>query len=210
VKDNPQEHIDMPQLLIATNNKGKVVEIRHLLADLNLELVTPIELGIHLEVDEDGHSYSENASKKARAFAEASGLISLADDSGLEVDALGGKPGLHSNRFGPQPGTDASRRQFLLDQLKTIPHPWTAQFVATVAVTAPGKVIKLAKGECRGEIIPEERGDGGFGYDPIFLFPSLGHTMAELSLEEKNQVSHRAIAIKNSIDAVKEFMQNNR
>ena len=111
----------MKQLLIATNNQGKILEIRHLLEGLNLELVTPAQLGITLDVDEDGCTYAENASKKARAFAEASGLPSLADDSGLEVDALGGKPGLHSNRFGPQPGTDASRRQFLLEQLKNTP-----------------------------------------------------------------------------------------
>mgnify|MGYP002390084919 CR=1 FL=1 len=202
--------LHMTQLLIATNNTGKVLEIRHLLAHLSLDLVTPADLGIRLEVDEDGLSYSENASKKARAFAQASGLVSLADDSGLEVDALGGKPGLHSNRFGPQPGSDASRRHFLLEQLKSRQRPWMARFIATVAVTAPGKDIKTAVGECRGEVIPEERGKGGFGYDPIFLFPEMGLTMAELSLEEKNQVSHRAKAIKNSIDAILEFIENCR
>ena len=199
----------MTTLLIATNNKGKVLEIRNLLADLNLTLVTPLDLGIHLEVDEDGLSYAENATKKASAFAKASGLISLADDSGLEVDILGGKPGLHSNRFGPQPGTDASRRKYLLEQLKTKSQPWTARFVATVSVTAPGGVIRVARGECRGEIIPEERGEGGFGYDPIFLFPAIGCTMAELSLEEKNRVSHRAMAIRNFIHAIQELCTDN-
>ena len=164
----------MKQLPIATNNQGKILEIQHLLEGLNLELVTPAQLGITLEVDEDGCTYAENASKKARAFAEASGLPSLADDSGLEVDALGGKPGLHSNRFGPQPGTDASRRQFLLEQLKNTPRPWTARFVATVAVTGPGKEVHISIGECPGEIIPGERGTGGFGYDPLFLFPAIG------------------------------------
>src|SRR5574342_177327 len=106
-----------PKLLIATNNKGKVREIQAILQALDLELVTPAGLDLQLEVEEDGHTYAENATKKALAFADASGLTALADDSGLEVDALGGKPGLHSNRFGPQPSTDASRRAHLLQNL---------------------------------------------------------------------------------------------
>jgi len=196
------------QLLIATNNPGKIVEIRHLLAEFNLDFVTPDELGLQVVVEENGLSYAENASKKAMAFADASGLVAVADDSGLEVDALGGKPGLHSNRFGPQPGTDASRRHFLLEQLNSKPQPWKARFVATVAVTGPGRAIRISRGECNGEIIPVERGEGGFGYDPIFLFPELGETMSELSLQEKNLVSHRAKAIRNSIATIMEYIQN--
>ena len=198
----------MSRLLIATNNKGKVLEIQDLLAGLGLVLLTPADLKIHLQVTEDGLTYAENAAKKAIAFAEASGLPSLADDSGLEVDALDGKPGLHSNRFGPQPATDATRRRYLLEQLREKPRPWTARFCATVAIAAPGSEVKIASGECRGEIIPEERGTGGFGYDPIFLFPTLGRTMAELEMEEKNRLSHRARAVQNSISLLKELMNS--
>ena len=193
------------KLLIATNNKGKVKEIQALLEGLGLELVTPQQLGLQLEVEEDGRNYAENAVKKASAFAQASGLISLGDDSGLEVDVLGGKPGLHSNRFGPQPATDATRRRYLLDQLASLPRPWTARFRATVAVAVPGSEVRLATGICEGEIIPEERGNNGFGYDPLFLIPTLGRTMAELEMEQKNRLSHRARAVQNAIPILKEI-----
>jgi XTP/dITP diphosphohydrolase len=205
----PGQDITMRNLLIATNNKGKVLEIQNLLAGLELVLLTPSDLGIHLEVREDGITYGENAAKKATAFAKTSGLASLADDSGLEVDALGGKPGLHSNRFGPQPATDATRRRYLLEQLRDKPRPWTARFRATVAIAVPGIDVYITEGECEGEIIPEERGTNGFGYDPIFLFPQLGQTMAELDMEEKNRLSHRARAVMNSIPFLEIFMKNN-
>jgi XTP/dITP diphosphohydrolase len=198
----------MRSLLLATNNKGKVLEIKGLLAGLGLTLLTPADLGISLEVHENGLTYAENATKKAFAFAQASGLPSLADDSGLEVDALDGKPGLHSNRFGPQPATDATRRRYLLDQLRDKPRPWTARFRATVAIAAPGIEIGLAVGECEGEIVPEERGTSGFGYDPIFLLPAVERTMAELEMDEKNRLSHRARAVLNSIPFQEEVMKN--
>jgi XTP/dITP diphosphohydrolase len=198
----------MRSLLIATNNQGKILEIRDLLCDLGLTLLTPQDLGIHLDVPEDGLTYAENAALKALAFFQASGLPSLADDSGLEVEALGAKPGLHSNRFGPQPATDATRRRFLLDQLRGKPRPWTARFHATVAIAAPNTEIQSASGECEGEIIPEERGTGGFGYDPIFLFPALGLTMAELGLEEKNRLSHRARAVLNCIPILEAIFES--
>lgn len=196
----------MSRLLIATNNKGKVLEIKDILADLGLTLLTPADLGLELEVAEDGHTYAENAARKAAAFAAASGLPSLADDSGLEVDALGGRPGLHSNRFGPQPSTEASRRRYLVEQLQGKPRPWTARFRATIAVAVPGREIKFASGECEGEIIPAERGTGGFGYDPLFLLPELGKTMAELESGEKNRLSHRARALQNAIPILKEIL----
>lgn len=196
----------MQRLLVATNNQGKILEIRGLLAGLPITLVTPSDLGIRLEVDEDGETYAENARKKARAFADASGLPVLADDSGLEVEALGGKPGLHSNRFGPQPSTEASRRQYILTLLKDLPRPWTARFMATVAITAPGTEIKTASGVCEGEIITEERGSGGFGYDPIFFIPRVNQTMAELDMEDKNRISHRANAVNNSIALLKDLL----
>ena len=197
----------MKQLLIATNNPGKVLEIKDLLAGLDLTLLTPADLGFNLDVPEDGLTYAENAAKKAVAFAQASGLPSLADDSGLEVDALGGKPGLHSNRFGPQPATDATRRRYLLEQLQNKPRPWRARFCATVAIAVPGREVKIVAGECEGEIIPEERGENGFGYDPIFLFPDLGRTMAELGLEEKNRLSNRARAVLNCIPILEEILK---
>lgn len=196
----------MKKLLLATNNKGKIREIKEILADLPLDLLTPADLGLALEVAEDGHTYAENAARKAAAFAAASGLPSLADDSGLEVDALGGRPGLHSNRFGPQPSTEASRRRYLLEQLQGRPRPWTARFRATIAIAVPGMDVRFSSGECEGEIIPAERGTGGFGYDPLFLLPNLGKTMAELDAKDKNRLSHRARALQNAIPILKEVL----
>jgi len=197
----------MHSILVATNNKGKVDEIKALLDGLGLALLTPADLGLVLEVNEDGQTYAENASKKAAAFAQASGLVALGDDSGLEVDALGGQPGLHSHRFCPIPNaTDADRRKYLLQRLGDQPRPWTARFRATVAIALPSGEVKLATGQCEGEIIPDERGSNGFGYDPVFFIPELGRTMAELGMDEKNRLSHRARAIQNAIPVLKEIL----
>jgi XTP/dITP diphosphohydrolase len=128
-------------------------------------------------------------------------LISLADDSGLEVEALAGAPGLYSARYGSQNGeklSDQDRRVYLIQNLQGKPRPWTARFHATIAIALPNGETHLAEGYCEGEIIPEERGSGGFGYDPIFLLSELGRTMAELSMEEKNRLSHRARAVMNA------------
>ena len=191
----------MNRLLIATNNKGKVKELHDLLKDIEIELVTPADIGLDLDVLEDGSTYAENATKKAAAFALASGLVSLADDSGLEVDALHGAPGLYSARYGSTNGeklSDAERRLFLIQNLQGRPRPWTARFHATIAIANPSGQTQLAEGWCEGEIIPEERGTGGFGYDPIFLLIDMAKTMAELSMEEKNRLSHRAKAVMNA------------
>jgi len=188
-------------LLIATNNKGKIKELQDLLEETGIELVIPAQIDLDLDVVEDGNTYAENASKKAVAFAQASGLISLADDSGLEVDALDGAPGLYSARYGSTDGgklSDAERRAILIQNLQDKPRPWTAHFHATIAVAVPNGETRLAEGVCAGEIIPEERGTGGFGYDPIFLLSELGKTMAELAIEEKNRLSHRARAVMNA------------
>ena len=211
----------MNNLLIATNNKGKVIELQDLLEDTGIQLVTPADIPLDLDVHEDGSTYAENAAKKATAFAQASGLISLADDSGLEVDALEGAPGLYSARYGSTNGeklSDAGRRQFLLQKLKDKPRPWTARFHATIAIAIPESLwsqaarrlrvqelapgLQMFEGYCPDEIIPEERDSGGFGYDPIFLLPEQGKTMAELSKDEKNRLSHRARAVMNA----KEFL----
>jgi XTP/dITP diphosphohydrolase len=195
-------------LLIATNNPGKVAEIKALLASLDATLLTPADLGIVLEIAEDGSTYAENAAKKAETFASRSGLVTLGDDSGLEVDVLGGLPGLHSHRFNPLPGaSDADRRAYLLEKLKGKPRPWKAHFHATVAVALPGSAARLAEGECAGEIIPEERGSNGFGYDPIFFFPEKGCTMAELDMVVKNTLSHRAHAVMNALPLIEEALK---
>jgi XTP/dITP diphosphohydrolase len=193
------------KLLLGTNNPGKVGELRALLADLaGIELCTPAELGLALEPPERGATYAENAAAKAVAFAAAAGLPALADDSGLEVVALGGAPGLHSARYAPQPGaTDADRRSYLLRQLAAHPQPWPAAFHSSVCLAQPNGDTFFASGVCRGEIIPEERGSGGFGYDRIFLVEGLARTMAELSMAEKNELSHRARAMAAAKPAVR-------
>jgi XTP/dITP diphosphohydrolase len=188
----------MKQLLIATNNKGKIEELHDLLKDLDVKLVTPADINLDLDVHEDGLTYAENAAKKAVAFANASGLVSLADDSGLEVDPLDGAPGLYSARYGSLDGnklTDGERRKLLIQNLQPFPHPWTARFHATIAIATPNNQLQITNAFCDGEIISEERGAGGFGYDPIFLFPELGKTMAELDMDVKNRLSHRARAV---------------
>ena len=196
----------MHTLLLATNNKGKVAELKALLAGPGLSILTPSDLGISLDVPEDGQTYAENASKKAVAFAEQSRMIALGDDSGLEVDALGGQPGLHSHRFCPIPdATDADRRKYLLEQLQSKPRPWAARFMATIAIASPSGDLRMATGKCEGEIIPDERGENGFGYDPIFFIHELGSTMAELSMDEKNRLSHRARAAQNAIPILEEI-----
>lgn len=197
----------MKKLLIATNNQGKIAEFQELLTGSGIDFVTPAQINLELEVDEDGSTYRENAAKKAIAFAQASGLISLADDSGLEVDALDGAPGLYSARYSPKPGAnDKDRRNFLLKNLWDKSRPWKAHFHATIAVAKPNGEVEFAEGECYGEIILEERGMGGFGYDPIFLLTGLGKTMAELDAAEKNRLSHRARAVMAAMPLLKKIL----
>jgi len=170
-------------------------------------LVTPKSLGLDLKVVEDGTTYEENAGKKAVAHSRASGLVSLADDSGLEVDALGGAPGLYSARYSPLPdATDADRRAYLLQNLQAKPQPWTAHFHATLAIATPDGALQFTDGNVYGEIIPVERGNNGFGYDSLFLIPALGRTTAELSMEEKNRLSHRALAVQNAIPVLRKLL----
>lgn len=201
----------MEKILVASTNPGKLVEIKDLLGDLGrrVELLLPAEIGVHLDVLEDGETYAENAALKARAYHQASGLLTLADDSGLEVAALDGKPGLHSARYSPQPNaTDADRRAFLLKNLACLPRPWKARFCCTVAIAAPDGSLHFSEGICPGEIIPEERGTNGFGYDPIFLLPKLGKTMAELSTSQKNRLSHRARAVHGAIPLLEKLLHS--
>lgn len=194
------------KILIASGNTGKLREIQAVLNDQPFSLVLPQQIGLSLDVVENGNNYAENAALKSRAYAQASGLLALADDSGLEVDVLDGAPGLHSARYHPKPGADdADRRSYLLKKLAAKPHPWSAHFHCTVAVSQPAGQTWFADGNCFGEIIPEERGHNGFGYDPIFLILELGKTMAELSMEQKNQLSHRARAVRAALPLLLEL-----
>jgi XTP/dITP diphosphohydrolase len=185
----------MTTLLLASGNPGKQHELRALLRALPLELRTPQEIDLHIRVEEIGETYAENARLKAQRYAEHSGLWTLADDSGLEVDALGGAPGMRSARIAGPARSDRDRRHLLLELLQPHPRPWTARFRCWVALVGPVGEVDSAEGICEGEIIPEERGTGGFGYDPIFLVQNSTLTMAELSMAQKNRISHRARAI---------------
>lgn len=184
----------MVKVLVATNNRGKVRELAEIFADLKDGLLLPADLGITLDVAETGQTYAENARLKAVAFARASGLISMGDDSGLEVDALAGAPGLHSARYAGLGATDADRRAKLIRELRDIHAPRPARFRCVIAVAQPNGNMQLFEGICEGEIILEERGSQGFGYDPIFYLAEYQRTMAELPPEVKNQISHRARA----------------
>lgn len=183
------------KLLIATHNPGKLREYADLLAGLPLTLISPDDLGVDLDVTESGATYLENARLKATAYSRATGLLTLADDSGLEVDILDGAPGVHSARYAL--GDDADRISALLralDASEAAQQERSARFRCVIALTDPGGEMWSTAGECAGMIISSPRGSEGFGYDPVFLFPDLGRTMAELQPEEKNRISHRARA----------------
>lgn len=184
----------MKKILVATNNAGKIRELLALLGDLPLEVVTPAQIRLTLEVAETGATYAENARLKVAAFGVASGLLTLADDSGLEVDALGGAPGVYSARYAGVGASDADRRAKLLAALAGVPAPRTARFRAVISVRTEQGELYDFEGVCPGEIAFEERGQGGFGYDPIFFLPEHRATMAELPEALKNQISHRGRA----------------
>ena len=176
------------RLVIASGNAGKLREYRELVSSTGFELVA-----FDSEVDEVGETYAENARLKAETASSRSGLPALGDDSGVEVEALGGFPGLRSARLGP---TQQERTAELLRRLEGKPRPWNARFVCVVALAAPGQPTQFFEGECRGEIVPEWRGQAGFGYDPVFLVPGTGKTFGEMTPEEKRLYSHRARAVR--------------
>ncbi len=185
----------MPRLLLATGNRHKQEELKNLLSGIPYELVIPSELGIDEEVEESGSTLEENAVIKAKAFAARSGILSLADDSGLEVDALNGAPGVFSSRYAGENATDADRVSFLLSKLKGVPaEKRQAKFRCVIAIATPHGKIELCNGECKGVIALNSSGKAGFGYDPVFYLPELGKTMAELPPSKKNSLSHRARA----------------
>lgn len=183
------------RLLVATNNPGKVREYQDLLVGLNLELVGLADAGTDTEVDETGRTFEENARLKAEAYGRASGLLTLADDSGLEVEALGGAPGVFSARYAGKGATDADRYRKLLVALDGV--PWEkrgARFRCVIALAWPDGHIETFDGQCDGVIAFEPKGTNGFGFDPVFYMPEHGCTIAELPDEVKNRVSHRARA----------------
>ena len=183
------------QLLLATNNPGKVAEYMSLLGALPLALVTLSQQGVAGEPEESGTTYEENALLKARYYAEKTGLLTLADDSGLEVDALNGGPGIYSARYGGPGATDAHRIKLLLEALDGVPmERRTARFMSVVALLWPEGHEETFQGAREGYIALEPRGANRFGYDPVFLVPELGKTFAELAPEVKNGLSHRGEA----------------
>jgi XTP/dITP diphosphohydrolase len=185
----------MPKLLVATSNPGKGTEYRILLNSLGYRITTLVEQGIAEVIPESGNSYEQNARLKAIAYAKLSQLIALADDSGLEVDALNGQPGINSARFAGEAATDADKVRLLLARLSGV--SWerrTACFKCVIAIATPEGQCQICDGQCPGIIALEPRGENGFGYDPIFFLPELGKTMAELPLDMKNRISHRARA----------------
>jgi len=202
-----EDKIHMQKLLVATGNAGKLRELSELLNGVPFQLVSLADVGIDVDVEETGATLEENAALKATTYSGLSGLPTLADDSGLEVDALGGEPGVLSSRYAGEGTTDAQRIEFLLKKLReTSVHEehWDARFKCVIAISMPSEPVELYSGECPGRIISESRGSNGFGYDPVFLFPHLERTMAELSSEEKNDLSHRSAAARKAAAVLRE------
>ena len=198
-----------PEVVIATRNQGKLREIEVILAPLGLKMLSLKDFPELPEIVEDGLTFAENAKKKAREVARKTGRLTIADDSGLAVDALQGRPGVFSSRYAGEKATDQQRYQKLLAEMAGIPEAQRgAAFICSVAVASPGGRIKIVQGECRGRIAFAPRGSHGFGYDPIFYLPEFGKTMAELPPEIKNRISHRARALEKLKEVLPELLRN--
>ena len=192
-------------MLIATNNSGKVDEYRRLLGCLPVELTTPSNEGVTEEPEESGDTFEENALIKARFYSEATGFPALADDSGIEVDALNGEPGVRSARYGGLPASDDDRNKLLLSNMSNV--PWekrTARFICVVAMVWPGDREETFQGACQGYVAFEPRGQEGFGYDPLFYYPNFGKTFGQVDAEAKDGVSHRGIAARKAVQRLKQ------
>ncbi len=185
------------KLVIASSNSHKIREIENKFSTLGELVLVPLKTFAHIpEVIEDGATFEKNSAKKAREISRHTGFPSMADDSGLVVDALDGRPGVRSARYGGDGLSDSDRYELLLREMDGIPpEERTARFVCVIAIALPDGTLLSARGECEGEITTGPRGAGGFGYDPVFYLPGHGLTMAELPLEEKNRISHRARAL---------------
>lgn len=196
-----------PRLVIATNNPDKVTELRELLGDCGWEVVAPGDIGVSVDVEETGQTYAENARLKAEAFARASGLAALADDSGLEVDALDGEPGALHHLNGWDGRNQEERIAILLTAMLEVPkRRRTGRFRAVIVVVMPDGRVLEEEGVCEGVVAVAPSGEGGFGYDPVFFIPERGVTMAQLSATEKNEVSHRGLAARKMASRLRELM----
>lgn len=194
------------RVALASNNANKLREMKAILSPLGWEILNMKELGIHVDPEENGLTFEENSKIKAVAVMEVSGLPAIADDSGVEVDALGGEPGVFSARYGGDAcADDKARNRFLIKNMENVPEGQrTGRFVSVITMAMPDGSVISARGELEGEILREEVGDGGFGYDPLFYIPTEGCTMAELTAERKNEISHRAVALKNFVEKIQE------
>ena len=194
------------KVVLASKNKHKLVEISKITEKFDIELVLQSELGVDIDVEETGTTFEENSLLKAEAVMKATGLPALADDSGIAVDALDGAPGIYSARYGFDDSLDDwGRLLLLLKNTENVPDGQRqAQFVCVITMVTPDGQVIQARGEAHGELLREAIGQGGFGYDPIFYYPPLQKAFAELSAEEKNQVSHRAVALKLFYEKLKE------
>jgi XTP/dITP diphosphohydrolase len=185
------------KILIATTNQGKVQEFKELVKELPVAFSSLLELSGIPEVVEDGATFEENALKKARLIAQSTGMVTLADDSGLCIDALGGRPGVHSARYAGENASDEEKYRLVLEEMLGVPDSErTARFICALALVDPENNEELFRGVCEGRITHEPRGTAGFGYDPIFYFEEAGCTFAEMTRESKNAVSHRGIALR--------------
>ena len=194
------------QLLLATRNRHKKRELQELLADMEVEILTLEDVDPIPEVVDDGETFEANAVKKARATAMAAGILSLADDSGLEVDALQGKPGVYSARFAGEHATDEENNAKLLKLMESVPdEKRTARFVSVIAICDPQGHVETVRGECKGTIARIPAGNGGFGYDPLFIPQGYEQTYAQLSAEEKNRISHRGVALAKAVPVLKAY-----
>ncbi len=192
------------EIVVATQDKGKIKEIREVLKGIDVEILSLDEIGLEIEIEEDGRTYSENAVKKAAEVAKRSGKISLADDSGLEIDALNGKPGINSSRFAGINADDREKNLKILEMMKDVPNGKRgARFRCVIAVAEPNGKLYTCEGVCEGEIAESIRGDKGFGYDPIFIIPEYGKTFGELGPEVKDKISHRAKALEKAKELIK-------
>jgi XTP/dITP diphosphohydrolase len=185
----------LTKLLIASNNNHKVTEFRRLFGHLPIDLLTPNDLNLNLDVDETGDTFEANARLKAHAFAEASGLPALADDSGIEVDALDGRPGVLSARYGGEGLDDAGRVQLLLQEMASIPDGKRAcRYRVVLVLVDHTEPEESTEGRCEGQVARQTSGANGFGYDPIFYVPAYGKSIADISSDQKDEISHRGIA----------------
>ena len=187
----------MKKVIFATGNEGKMKEIREILGDLDIELLSLKDAGIHADIVEDGKTFEENAQIKAKAICDLTGEIVLADDSGLEIDYLNKEPGIYSARYMGEDTSYHIKNEKLIERLEGVPdEKRTARFVCAIAAAFPDGTMKTVRAAMEGRIGYKERGENGFGYDPIFYLPEYGCTSAELSMEEKNKISHRGKALR--------------